>query len=163
MELGMYFALDDSQAKRLLDQVGTESLDDLLDEIEENDSAVLRCECDKAWDAILCALSPDGYERSDRTWPGHGVVLGERDLNVDVFDRLVSYSTPEAVQQVSDYLAGLSKDDFELLYGAMPEENRQDEYGTEECSYAWGWLEQVRSFFADAAEARLHVVFTAEY
>lgn len=163
MELGMHFALTDDVADRLLAARGDDELvTRIVDDIEENELAAFYCEADKAWDPIHCALAPVA-ERSEETWPAHGVILGDEDLNSDIDDQLVGYLSPARAAEVAEFLATVTQADFEQKYDAMPVDDRNPEYGDDERGYAWAYLVGINEFFQRAAAERLHVVFSVRF
>ncbi|PCK29057.1 MULTISPECIES: DUF1877 family protein [Rhodococcus] len=164
MELGVHFALSDSVAAELLDARGDDDkLGAVVEDIEETGRSEFSCDTDKAWDPILCALSSTGYERVSENWPAYGVILGDEDLNTDTDDQLVTYLAPDRVAEVSSYLAEITESEFGVRYDAMPLDDRNPEYGSDERGYAWGWLQEVANFFQRAARERRHVVFTVRF
>lgn len=164
MELGMHFALSDDLAARLLAARGDDALiDEIVEDIEENSLSEFFCETDKAWDPIHCALAPDTSERSEQTWPAHGVILGDEDINTDIDDQLVTYLTPARAAEVAVFLDATSQTSFEKAYDAMPEDDRNPEFGEEERAYAWSYLQEVSEFFQRAASERRHVLFTVRF
>jgi hypothetical protein len=64
------------------------------------------------------------------------------------------------VSEVAAYLGSLTEDDFRRSYAGMPEDLRNPEYGAEEEEDALDWLAGLREFFAVAASAHDHVVFS---
>ncbi len=64
---------------------------------------------------------------------------------------------------VTQFVTGLSDEDFIAAYRAMPLELRNPEYGPDEQAYALGWLAGLRDFFPRAAAAGEHVVFTVGF
>ena len=89
--------------------------------------------------------------------------LGDEDLNTDTDDQLVTYLAPDRVAEVSSYLAEVTESEFGVRYDAMPLDDRNPEYGSDERGYAWGWLQEVADFFQRAARERRHVVFTVRF
>ncbi|MGH3704430.1 MAG: DUF1877 family protein [Agromyces sp.] len=170
---GMSFGLDDETADRVLRAGTDEQLMEVLGDIEDRmwgDGLVLACEVDKAWDPIGCALSPQAYAGDDEdwwsdpvTWPARGVILGDRPLNRDLDAGLITYNDPAHVEQVADFLAGVSETNFRDAYLAMPDALRNPEFGPQECDYAWEWLTGLAEFYRSAARERRHVIFSVNY
>lgn len=101
MQLGMHFALSADQASTFVDAAGDdERLLELVEAVEEQDT-VLCYETDKAWDPISCALAPSGDEREPQDWPWTGVVLGQRALQDDDDELLMTLLDPQGVAEVS--------------------------------------------------------------
>lgn len=164
MELGVHFALSDHVATELLDARGNDDrLDALVEDIEETGRSEFSCDTDKAWDPILCSLSDGGYQRAPENWPACGVILGDEDLNTNTDDQLITYMTPNRVAEVASYLAEITEFEFGAGYDAMPLDDRNPEYGVDERTYAWGWLQEVVDFFQRAARDDRHVVFTVRF
>lgn len=159
MQLGMHFALDAAQAAAFADASGNDDrLIELVEELEERD-ALLSCETDKAWDPISCALAPSGPDRDPEDWPWTGVVLGQRSLQQDDDELLVSLLDPTGVVEVSEALDGLDEDTFAEAYAQMPVELRNPEYSDDEREYAWAYLSDLIAFFGQARAAGTHVLF----
>ena len=164
MQLGMHVAVDRDSAVALGAAADDLALETLVEEIEERGRYLDSVDSDKAWDPILCALSPDGYDRTPSTWPAHGVVLGGRTLNVDEDAGLITLLDPDQVAEVSTFLTGVTEQGFAELYRAMDPELRNPEFGDEELGYAWVNLVDLREFFARvAARGDLSVVFSVAY
>ena len=69
-------------------------------------------------------------------------------------------------RRLSEYrgpLYSLFESEFGVRYDAMPLDDRNPEYGSDERGYAWGWLQEVADFFQRAARERRHVVFTVRF
>lgn len=162
MELGLHMRLTAEQAAEVLACTGDdEALGAALSALEEDEEVYSRaCETDKAWDPIHCAIAPEG---DDAAWPARGVIGGARQLQEDADESWVTHLDPAEVAEVAEYLAALSDEEFSRAYAVMPEELRNPEYGPDEEGYALGWLAGVRTFFADAASAKEHVVFSVGF
>lgn len=164
MELGVHFALSDRVAAELLDARGDDvRLGAVVEDIEETGRSEFSCDTDKAWDPILCSLSRAGYQRTPENWPAYGVILGDEDLNTDTDDQLITYLTPDRVAEVAAHLAGITESAFGAGYDTMPLDDRNPEYGADERTYAWGWLQEVLDFFQRATRDDRHVVFTVRF
>jgi hypothetical protein len=91
------------------------------------------------------------------------VIGGARSLQYDSDASWVTHLAPVEVQDVADYLAGLTEAGFAEAYAGMPEELRNPEFGPEEQQYAATMLEGLREFYAAAAAAGEHVVFSVGF
>ncbi|MDO5098355.1 MAG: DUF1877 family protein [Corynebacterium sp.] len=160
MSLGLFFRLTDEQVAPLINFTGDgEDLLELIGEMEEEywDFA---CEIDKAWDPINCSLNP---KDKDEPLGPKGVIGGARGLLDDNDLGWVTHLNPSEVSVVSEYLEGLSDEEFVKLYEAMPEDLRELEYGPDELEYSLGWLSGLRDFYTEAASAGQHVIFSVSF
>lgn len=169
----MCFGLDDATASRLLAATDDAARDEIVADIEErmwDAGLVLACELDKAWDPISCALCPQAYEGAEQdrwsnpaTWPTRGVILGYQVLNDDLDAGLLTYTSPAHAAEVAAFLEGIDEDRFLAGYREMPEDLRNPEYGTSEGGYAWYWLSELKTFYAEAAKDSRHVIFSVNF
>jgi len=162
MDLGLHLRLPADEAARVLAAAGDDPrLAAVLSALEEDDAVVARaCETDKAWDPIACALAPEGPAAD---WPERGVIGGGRSLQYDSDASWVTHSSPVEVRDIAAFLAALTDDAFRAAYAEMPEELRNPEFGPDEENYALGWLGELRAFYAAAAEAGEHVIFSVGF
>ena len=162
---GVHFALapEDVESLRALEDEG-ERLDHLQEVIEEGyfaDQKDFVAETDKAWDAIHRALS-DG----ELTWDGgdyplnHAVLAGELLYTDD--DYIMSLKTPSQVSDIAGALARITEPEFRRRYFAIDADSYGFPLTDEDFGYTWGWFETLREFYARAATARRHVLFTAD-
>lgn len=162
MQRGVHFMLDADQAAAFDAASGDDDrLVELVEALEEalGQEATSFCESDKAWDPISCALAPSGPDRDPQDWPWTGVVLGQRSLQADDDELLVSLLDPASVAEVSEALDTLDEETFAEAYAQMPAELRNPEYSDDECAYAWEYLSDLIAFFGQARSAGAHVLF----
>lgn len=162
MELGVHFRLTDDEAAGVRAAAcDDERLSAAVAALEESPQVwALACETDKAWDPIACALSPAG---EDGPWPARGVIGGARALQDDDDALWITHLAPAEAAEVAAFLEGLSDEDFRRAYRAMPKDLRNPEFGADEEDYASGHLDGLRAFYAEAAAAGQHVVFTVGF
>lgn len=162
MQLGVHFAVTAEQAARFLAARGDDAaLGALVDDLEENGTALATCSTDKAWDPISCALAPSGSDRDPDDWPWTGVILGAEELqDTDDSEMTLAYTPPDKVAEVADALRDMLDDgSFVDAYASMPAELRNPEYGDQEREYAQSNLKDLTAFFIDAAAKGAHVIF----
>lgn len=162
MDLGLHLRLAPDDAVRVLAAAGDDDrLAATLSALEDDAAVFARaCETDKAWDPIACALAPEGPAGE---WPARGVIGGGRSLQYDDDASWVTHSSPREVRDIAAFLAELSDDAFRAAYARMPEELRNPEFGPDEERYALSWLGELRAFYAAAADAGEHVVFSVGF
>src|SRR5215470_7370445 len=98
---GVYFALTDEDAKRVLAAAGDDdALIELIQEdIEARWDTNWLAETDKAWDAIHRCLT-DGRLSFESSTPRHMCVLGGRQL-YEGDDYIISFVAPDQVKEVA--------------------------------------------------------------
>ncbi|GAA2398374.1 hypothetical protein GCM10010191_01370 [Actinomadura vinacea] len=154
MSLGVHFALDQEQERLVLGAEGDEELAAVIEEIEETSDPHWHMPSDKAWDAIHRCLSAE----DDGLSP---VILGGRDL-YEGEDYFVAYVTAEEVRALAQALPSLDRERFSRRYFAMDVDEYPGPHGERDFAYTWENFEDVREFFARAAEAGRAVVFTVD-
>lgn len=123
------------------------------------------CELDKAWDAIHRALTNGKLEYGDKNSPGCWAVLGGevlRGSQEGEEDYIVTCKSPNQVKQVSRFLSALTRKKFRKLYFAIDPEEYGFELSEEDFDYTWSSLEDSLSFWHNAAEKELWVLFDVD-
>ena len=162
MSLGVHFALSTKDEARLLAAAGND--DDVLEiveEIEENSYTTPHCDSDKAWDALHRCLTDGKLEFANGTYPLRAAVLGGRQL-IDDADYTVSYVSAEQVPDVAEALSVIEPDWLRRRYDMLSETDYAGPMDEDDFEYTWDTLEDLREFFAAAAEAGQAVIFTVD-
>lgn len=153
MSLGVHFAVDQEQERRLLNAADDEDLMAVIEEIEEGADEAWQAATDKAWDAIHRCLS-DGTDLSQ-------VVLGGRHLHEGA-DYIVSYLTADQVRALARTLPALDRSWLRQRYLALDTEDYDGPHGAADFAYTWENFTEVRDLFTRAAGAGRAIVFTAD-
>ncbi len=165
---GVYFALTDDEARRLLESASNEDVINFIqEEIEARWDEEWLQEADKSWDAIHRCLT-DGTLRCRGASPLEKFVLGGKRLCYRS-DYIVSYLTPDEVREIAKTTQGLTKEWFRQRYFKLKrtflgmDVSRYDGPITEtDFEYSWSYFEEIRQFFQKAAAAVRSVVFTVD-
>src|SRR5688572_24543107 len=105
---GVHFALDTSDARRVLDAAGDdEALAEIFEDIEERDDEDWLVETDKAWDAIHRCLT-DGTLTGETPRALALCIAGGRQL-YEGEDYFAAYVSPEEVAQVDAALRDIDE------------------------------------------------------
>lgn len=157
---GVHFAIDASQAARLL---GAEDDDELValvtEEMEEEWE--LAFETDKAWDALHRCLSDGTLEPDGGTPPLNRVFFGGRILNEDD-DYFVVLATPDEVREIAQALAAIGPDWIAERYDTLAFPDYQAVKSEEDRHYTLAAFEGLPAFYARAAREGRHVIFTVD-
>ena len=155
--LGVHFSIDASEAERLLAAGDDEELLAIVEEIEEEWADAF--ETDKAWDALHRCLSNGTLNVDEGTPPLNRVFFGGRMLNQED-DYFVLLVTPAEVREIADALAGLDEAWLRGRYFELPFPDYQGEKSDEDWEYTLSNFDGLPEFFARAADAGRHVIFT---
>ena len=145
------------QAKRLREAGDDDELREVVDEIEEEWDGAF--ETDKAWDALHRCFSNGTLDPEEGDAPLNLVFFGGRVLNEDDTD-VVVLLTPTEVKEVAAALRGVTEAWLRKRYFDLPFPDYQTEKSEEDWRYTIGQFAGLPEFFAQAAGARRHVIFT---
>ena len=161
MSLGVHFALSKQDEARLLAAAGDdEAVLEIVEEIEEG-AHELHCDSDKAWDALHRCLTDGKLEYTGGGYPLRAAVLGGRQL-VEEAEYTVSYVSAEQVRDVAEALSVIEEHWLRGRYDTLRDTDYAGPVDEDDFEYTWEFLEDVREFFAMAAEAGRAVIFTVD-
>jgi hypothetical protein len=157
VSLGVHFALSKQDEARLLAAAGDDNaVVAMVEEIESD----LECDTD-ALDALHRCLTDGRLEYANGTYPLRAAVLGGRQLVEDT-EYTVSYVDADQVRDVAEALSIIEPDWLRRRYDMLGDTDYAGQISEDDFEDTWDGLEDVRDFFAEAAEAGLAVVFTVE-
>jgi hypothetical protein len=160
VSLGVHFALSTQDEARLLAAAGDDdAVIAIVEQIEEHPG--LYCDSDKAWDALHRCLTDGKLEYGGGTYPLRAAVLGGRQL-VEEAEYTVSYVSVEQVRDVAEALSVIEEDWLRRRYGTLGATDYAGPMDEDDFEYTWDALEDIREFFAVAAEAGQAVIFTVD-
>jgi Domain of unknown function (DUF1877) len=166
---GIYFALTDEDAKRLLAADRDEAVIHIIqEEIEARWDKDWLQETDKAWDAIHRCLT-DGSLRCNGRSSLEKVVLGGRQLHQGSA-YIVSYLTPDEVREAAGSIRSITKEWFREKYfglrrrflGLFRSSDYEGSIDDTDFEYSWGNFGDVRQLYEKAATANRAIVFTVD-
>lgn len=159
--LGMLYALEDSEVKKLRSMPMEERYDYMLNEIEENLFGTPRsCELDKAWEGIQYCLG--GGKWNDENKVPTNIIFGGEFL-VDEDDDVITLKSRNDIEAIVEYLRQNSLQELiEKNFWNIDDENflYKDENGLE---HTLGWSEDVFSFYENALKENYQVIFTVDF
>jgi hypothetical protein len=159
---GVHFALSNEQLTKLLDARGDEALLDVLEvEIEEQWDEEWSYETDKAWDAIHRCLTNGEIGFDNGEYPLDHCILGGRQLHSGE-DYIVSLKAPQQVSDIGAALQPISRGELRRRYFSMSAPDYSSGISEEDFEYTWDWFNGLGEFFAKAASAGRHVIFTVD-
>lgn len=158
---GVFFSLDETQAKQLLEAGDDDEVMEQVEEIEEAWDEEHLAECDKAWDALHRCLSDGTLDSEGGTYPLNRCVLGGRQL-VSEEDYTVSFVAAKEVRDVAKALEPLTEGWLRERYQRQVPRDYAPEYGDEDFAYTWENFQDVRRFYAAAAKEGRAVIFTVD-
>lgn len=158
---GVFFALTDDEAARLLAAPSDETLVEIIqEEIEERWDEEWLQETDKAWDAMHRCLT-DGSLSIASISPLHRCVLGGRQL-YDGDDYIVSFLTPPEVEEVAAALRPIDRAWMRERYARIDPTDYDEPLSEEDFEYTWEWFQGVQAFYRKAATGRRAVIFSVD-
>lgn len=166
--LGVLFAIDEEQAAELQRLPRKNRVAYIQEEIEEMYFAERTddlAELDKSWDAMHRLLTDGDLLFSNSREPLTGVILGGEVLYGDFLDEddyIITYKTPQRVQQIAAAVMELSEAEFRQRYFALDEAAYGFPVNEEDCQYTWEWFAASRPFWRRAAENGYGVLFTVD-
>lgn len=159
--LGMLYALEDSEVKKLRSMPMEERYDYMLNEIEENLFGTPRsCELDKAWEGIQYCLGGGKWNEENKV-PTNIIFGGE--FLVDEDDDVITLKSRNDIEAIVEYLRQNSLQELiEKNFWNIDDENflYKDENGLE---HTLGWSEDVLSFYENALKENYQVIFTVDF
>jgi hypothetical protein len=158
---GVYFALTEEQAARVLAAENDDALMAVIEEVEEAWDEENLGECDKAWDAIHRLLTNGQMKVGHGEYPLSHCVLGGRWL-YEGNDYIVTYLTPAEVQDVAQALAPLTEQWIKQRYDTVVPKDYAPEYGPDDREYTWEYFQMVRDLYQRAAGQGKAVIFTVD-
>jgi hypothetical protein len=162
VSLGVHFALSTQDEARLLAAAGDDdAVIRIVEEIEESSYTEPHCDSDKAWDALHRCLTDGKLEYAGGTYPLRAAVLGGRQL-VEEAEYTVSYVPAEQVRDVAEALSIIEEDWLRQRYLTLGDTDYAGPVDEDDFEYTWDALEDIREFFAVAAEAGRAVIFTVD-
>lgn len=157
---GVHFAIEPSQAERLLAARDDEELVAIVqEEIEE--AWEMPFETDKAWDALHRCLSNGTLDSGEGEPPLNRVFFGGKTLNENE-DYFVVLVTPSEVGEIAAALANVTEAWLRSRYFDVPFPDYQGEKSDEDWQYTLGQFEGLPEFFARAASEGRYVIFTVD-
>jgi Domain of unknown function (DUF1877) len=162
VSLGVHFALSTQDEARLLAAAGDDdAVIGIVEQIEEGSVPGPHCDSDKAWDALHRCLTDGKLEYANGTYPLRAAVLGGRQLVEDA-EYTVSYVSADQVRDVAEALSVIEEDWLRRRYDTLGDTDYAGPMDEDDFEYTWDALEDIREFFAVAAEAGQAVIFTVD-
>jgi hypothetical protein len=158
--LGVHFAITEEQAERLLAAEDDEDLVGIVEnEIEE--AWELAFETDKAWDALHRCFSNGTLDVLAGEAPLNRVFFGGQVLNEEG-EYFVVLVTPAEVKEIAEALAEVTEPWLRGRYFDLAFPDYQGEKSEEDWEYTRTQFQGLPEYFAQAAAAGRHVIFTVD-
>jgi len=162
VSLGVHFALSTQDEARLLAAAGDDdAVIGIVEQLEEGSFPGPHCDSDKAWDALHRCLTDGKLEYTGGSYPLRAAILGGRQLIEDA-EYTVSYVSADQVRDVAEALSVIEEDWLRRRYDTLGDTDYAGPMDEDEFEYTWDALEDIREFFAVAAEAGQAVIFTVD-
>jgi hypothetical protein len=162
VSLGVHFALSTQDEARLLAAAGDDdAVIGIVEQIEEGSFPGPHCDSDKAWDALHRCLTDGKLEYANGSYPLRAAILGGRQLVEDA-EYTVSYVSAGQVRDVAEALSVIEEDWLRRRYDTLGDTDYAGPMDEDDFEYTWDALEDIREFFAVAAEAGQAVIFTVD-
>jgi hypothetical protein len=158
--LGVHFAVTADQERLLVAAADddTETVGDLVEDIEETGDDDLSASTDKAWDALHRCLSDGTLDPDGGDHPLSRTILGGRHLHDEYY--VVHVSATEA-KDVAEALRQVDKAWLRERFDAMDATDYRGARDDADIAYTWDNFVDERAFYERAAEAGRAVIFTA--
>ncbi|MEX2174339.1 MAG: DUF1877 family protein [Pirellulaceae bacterium] len=165
MGRGYHIALGREHAKRLFslkeDQAIQQFLEDLKTSPEIEKSGRL-LDSGVTWDPIHRCLTDGELDAAAGDFPLNHAVLGGKQLHQGT-DYAAVLIRPDMTRFIADALAEVEEDDFRKKFFALAGSSYQAPLDEKEFTEVWLALQNLKVFFAAAAENLEAVIFTAKY
>jgi hypothetical protein len=160
---GVHFALTAEQERQLLALLGqNDAVVELVqEEIEHAWDREWLCETDKAWDAIHRCLTDGNLALDNGAPPLNLVIFGGRQL-CDSGDYYVCFVDRATVPQVATALNEYTRAEFDIAYDRLVQTDYAGPHNNDDREYTWVNIEELKPFWAKAAEAGRSVIFTVD-
>ena len=163
-ERGVHFALTPAQDARLLalaDAGDEAAVMAEVDALEASWDTAWLCESDKAWDAIHRSFCHGQLLYEGGEAPLNQLICGGRQL-VLMDEATLSHVSADAVQQVADAAAAITREALHQRYGQIKQRGYAHQLGEADFADAWANFQDLSAFFARAAADRRAVIFTVD-
>jgi hypothetical protein len=165
VSLGVHFAINAEQAKRLLAAAENEDSDDdvmeVVEELEEDDwDDQFVAETDKAWDAIHRCLTDGSLKFEATNAPLSMCIFGAKSL-CSSGDYFVEFKSSDQVKFIAKAINAVTREWLKERYWNLPDDY-QGEKNADDWEYTWQNFAQLQSFFQKAAAANRAVIFTVD-
>ncbi len=158
--LGVFFAVDDTDAARLKAAPDDEGVMEVVEEIKERWNEKWLYQIDKAWDALHRSLT-DGTLDLDGDEALNLAVLGGSSL-YEGEDYFVILKTPQQCVAIAEALSDFDQARLRVRYDKIDAEDYGVPPSEEDFAYTWVWFEGLADFYRKAASAQRHVIFTVD-
>jgi hypothetical protein len=159
---GVLFALTGSQDEALVATGDDDEVRDFVEKLESEWDWDWLCEVDKAWDAMHRCLGDGTLQFGRRRGsPLELVVLGGGH-HYDGDDYVVAHVRAADVAGVSAALDEIDQEWLRARYDAIDPDDYPDALNDQDFEYTWNYLQDVRTFYRNAAEAGRSVIFTVD-
>jgi Domain of unknown function (DUF1877) len=159
---GVHFAIAGEELANLL---AARNDDEVLlvvqEQIEQPWDESWLYETDKAWEAIHRCLTDGRIGLDNGTDPLRLCILGGRQLHAGD-DYIVSLKTPHQVLNLSDSLKAIDEETLRQRYLSIPQADYATALSEEDFAYTRDYFQGLSGFFARAASAGRHVIFTVD-
>jgi hypothetical protein len=159
---GVLFALTGSQDEALVATRDDDEVGDFVEKLESEWDWDWLCEMDKAWDAMHRCFG-DGTLEFGRPIgsPLELVVLGGGH-HYEGDDYVVARVPAADVAGVSAALDAIDQEWLRARYDAIDPDDYESALNDQDFEYTWNYLQDVRTFYQNAAKAGRSVVFTVD-
>ena len=159
--LGMLYALNEEDVKKLRSVPEEERYEYMLEEIEEALIGSPRsCELDKAWEGIQYCLG-GGQWNEDNCIPTNIVFGGE--VLVETDDEIITLKNHQDVRDIVEYLhQNKLQEIIQKNFWNIDDENfmYKNDDGLE---HTLGWSEEILAFYENALKENCQVIFTVDF
>jgi len=159
--LGMLYAVNDDEVSLLKSQNADDMYDFMIEFIEKKYFSTSRaCELDKAWEGIHFCFHNGVWVEDDSV---QSKVIFSGAYLLDHNDHVITLKDTDDVNKIVAYLGEVKIEDVitNWFHNIDPTEYTLpiDDDGRE---YLLGWSEEITSFYLNAQESNLNVIFTVD-
>lgn len=159
--LGVHFAITPDHERALLaaaENGDTDTVAEIIKEIEESGDDQLTVDTDKAWDAIHRCLTAGTLDPDDGDYPLSHAVLGGRHLHDEYY---AVYVTAGEVRDIAAALQGIDRAWLQPRFAAIDDPDYRGARDDDDFDYTWTNFVDVQKFYQQAADGGSAVLFTA--
>ena len=172
MPYGMFHAIDENIAQKLMEKCKSEIVDYVMAEInelfwEEHKDQVV--EMESAWDSVHKVFSEgsmDYYDPTKGTYPSNFIIFGGKVLfgNKDSeHDAYMTLKKPSEVKDICSFLSNLTESEFRALYFEILKNKQGFDVSEQDFKWIWEELNGTVEFWKNASKKNLWVIFTVEH
>jgi len=159
---GVLFAITDHKISKLEAAQGDDEVMNVVQmEIEQPWDETWLYQLDKAWDAIHRCVTDGRIGFTNGEFPIGLCILGGSQLHRGE-NHIVALKTPREATEIALALRNFDRARFRERYNSLDPADYGRNHDQQDLEYSWEYFSGLADFYARAAQASRHVVFTVD-